>query len=303
MPPRLITELTEAIRTSIPTDTGIIGSVIQVLYNPATSATELAQVFECDPPLTAKLLKAANSAFYGTSTSINSLRRAVVTLGFDTIKELVATVTMSQFFIESDNKGGLDRRGLWIHSVAVARTAQFISTHYGSGRPDVAYTVGLLHDIGKIVLTILFPVQYDRVVALAAEKGCRIILAERRVLNADHCIVGRVLCEAWNLPGDIKNAVSFHNDPLDSSGDDYQLIRLIHLSDIMARIAGIGNPGDAVVPTPSPAALSLLGPTPEKIQANYEEVLADLEAAKSEIEGFFSNPGNAPESPPASPQG
>ena len=295
MPPRFMNELTEAIKTGLPTDTTIIGVVIKTIYNQKSSANDLAQVIERDPPLTAKILKAANSAFYGSATTINSLRLAVVILGFETIKELVTAVTMSQFFFGSNLKSGINRRGLWIHSVAVAKAAHIISTRLGIGRPDVVYTAGLLHDIGKIVLTILFPEHYDRVVSLAISKNCRIILAEQRLLNTNHCMVGKVLCELWNLPEDITNTVFSHNDLLDATGEDYQLIRIIHLSDIIARVAGIGDPGDKIVPVPSRAALSLLGSSQERIQMNYQAVLSELEAARPDIEGFFSELHHSPE--------
>ncbi len=290
MPPRFIEELKESIQTSIPTDSAIIGKVIQTIYAPDTSANDLAQIIERDPPLTAKILKAANSAYYGASTSINSLRRAVVVLGFDTIKELISAVSVSNFFFETGPKAtGIDRKGLWVHSVAVAKAAQIISNRVGVGRPDVAYTVGLLHDIGKIVLTILFPEYYKRVVSMAASKRCRIILAEQRLLNTDHAMVGKVLCELWNLPEDVTNAVFSHHDPSENSGDDFKLIRLIHLSDILARTLSFGDPGDQVVPEPSRSSLSLLGLSQDRITMNFQACLAELERSRSEIDGFFSD--------------
>jgi len=287
MPPRFISELKDLIQTGIPTDSTIIGKVVQTIYSPKTSANDLAQVIECDPPLTAKILKAANSAYYGQTSTINSLRRAVVTLGFDTIKELVATVTVSQFFFCGERKSGLDRKGLWMHSIATAKAAQLICNRTMIGRPDVVYTAGLLHDIGKIVLALLFPDHYDRVVSFAASRKCRIILAEQKLLNTDHCMVGKVVCELWNLPEDLGNAIFFHNDPRDSSGSDTQLVRLIHLSDVLVRAARIGDPGDQVIPEPSPGSLSVLGPTRDKIQSAYSAILADLVALKPDIESFF----------------
>ncbi len=295
MPPRFITELKELIQSSIPTDSAMIGQVIKTIYSPTSSANDLARVIENDPPLTAKILKAANSTFYGQSATVNSLRRAVVTLGFETIKELVTAVAMSEFFMTPDQKSGLNRRGLWIHSVAVAKTAQLISNRMGIGRPDVAYTAGLLHDIGKIVLSTLFPEYYSRVASMAAAKKCRIILAEQRLLNTDHCMVGKVICEIWNLPDDISNAVFYHNDPLTHSGNDAQIIRVTHLSDILARTAKIGDPGDNAVPDVSRSCLSVLGNSQDRIQSNYAAVLASLSALRPEIEGFFSSLSENPE--------
>ncbi len=290
MPPRFIEELKESIQTSIPTDSAIIGKVIQTIYAPDTSANDLAQIIERDPPLTAKILKAANSAYYGASTSINSLRRAVVVLGFDTIKELISAVSVSNFFFETGPKAtGIDRKGLWVHSVAVAKAAQIISNRcrrraarcgvyrrssprYWENRPH--------HPFSRVLQTRGFH---------GGSKRCRIILAEQRLLNTDHAMVGKVLCELWNLPEDVTNAVFSHHDPSENSGDDFKLIRLIHLSDILARTLSFGDPGDQVVPEPSRSSLSLLGLSQDRITMNFQACLAELERSRSEIDGFFSD--------------
>jgi putative nucleotidyltransferase with HDIG domain len=289
MPPRFIIELQELLQSSLPTDSNIVGNVVRIIYNQKSSANDLAEVILRDPPLTAKILKAANSAFYGSAISIRTLRRAVVTLGFETIKELVTAVTMSQFFFGSKQSGELDRLGLWVHSIGTAKAAQLICTRMGIGRPDVVYTVGLLHDIGKIVLALLFPEHYQKVINLAKETNCRISLAEQKILNTNHCMVGKVLCEIWSLPEDISNAVFFHNNPLDRSGQDSSLVNIIYLADIIARTARIGNPGDNVVPEPSRNSLKILGPTHDKISENFNTIVKDLLELKPEIDGFFSN--------------
>lgn len=289
MPPRFIIELKELLQSSLPTDSSIVGNVVRTIYDSKSSANDLAEIILRDPPLTAKILKAANSAFYGAAITINSIRRAVVTLGFETIKELVTAVTMSQFFFGHKQSSELDRLGLWVHSIGTAKAAQLICTRMKIGRPDVVYTLGLLHDIGKIVLALLFPEHYQKVINLAIGKNCRIILAEQKILNTNHCMVGKVLCEIWSLPEDISNAVFFHNDPIDHYGGDSSLINIIHLADIIARTARIGNPGDSVIPEPSKAALKILGMTQDKIHENFNSIVSDLLELKPEIDGFFSN--------------
>jgi len=266
-----------------------VGNVVRTIYDSKSSANDLAEIILRDPPLTAKILKAANSAFYGAATTINSIRRAVVTLGFETIKELVTAVTLSQFFFGHKQSSELDRLGLWVHSIGTAKAAQLICTRMNIGRTDVVYTVGLLHDIGKIVLALLFPEHYQKVINLVIGKNCRIILAEQKILNTNHCMVGKVLCEIWSLPEDISNAVFFHNDPMDHFGGDSSLISIIHLANIIARTARIGNPGDSVIPEPSKAALKILGTTQDKIHENFNSIVNDLLELKPEIEGFFSN--------------
>lgn len=282
-----IENVKRSISSSLPTASSIVGEVIKTIYDPSTNARDLAAIIEHDPPLTAKVLKVANSAYFGTTTEINSLTRAIVVLGFDTIKELVVTITVVQGLFSPGLDCGINRVGLWQHSVGTAKAAQLISNQTRIGSSNIAYTVGLLHDIGKILLALSFPDHYREVIKLAQLKQCRIILAERKLLNTDHCMIGKLICDIWGLPENISSAIFFHHDLKQSPKRSLKITQIIHLGNIFCRRAQIGDPGDEVVPDPSQAALALLGDNPDKIKDNYAKFYKDFMATKDDIIGFF----------------
>ena len=283
-----IEEVKNTVSSTLPTSSGIVGEVIKIIYDQSSSAADLSEIIERDPPLTADIIKVANSAYYGASKKINSIKRSVVTLGFDTIKELVTTVTTVRYLFSSKIASEIDRSGLWLHSVGVAKAAQLISLKLNLERPDVVYTVGLLHDIGKILLALSFPEHYNSVVKLAAEKKCRIILAEHKLLNTDHCMIGKILCDIWGLPQEISSSIFYHHEPLINNESSQLLTRLVNLGDYMCRKAGIGNPGDETVSEPSSAVLHTLGNKPDKINETFNAIYNEFLKSREEIEGFYS---------------
>ena len=287
MPPNFITELKNNIESSIPTSSTIVGEVIKTVYDKKSNANDLAKIIERDPPLTASILKIANSAYYGAGSTISSIKRGVVILGFDTIKELVLNASVVHYFFNMENTG-VDLPGLWIHSVGTAKAAQLISTQYGVERSEVIYTVGLLHDLGKILLAVTFPDHYKRVVELAKEKKCRLILAEQRILNTDHCMIGKIICDIWALPEDISAAIFFHHDPMLTPQGSQMIARIISIGDYMCRNAKIGNPGDDTITKPSAAVMSVFGNTPERVTERFNSTYQDFLKLRPEIEGFFT---------------
>ncbi|MCD6307931.1 MAG: HDOD domain-containing protein, partial [Candidatus Latescibacteria bacterium] len=248
---KFIDDIRRQVESSIPTSSGIVSKVIKIIYDKSSGASDIAEILKHDPPLSAKVLKVANSAYYGSSSTITSLQRAVVALGFNTIKEVVTTVSMAHYFSQSENGDGIDRRGLWLHSVGTAKAAQFIAEGTGSERPDVAYLVGLLHDIGKILLVLTFPSHYSRVIGYALENKIRILFAERKILNIDHTMIGKLLCDMWSLPDEISTAILYHHDPMEVPKGSQRLARITEFADFMCRKAQIGFPGDAVTVKPS----------------------------------------------------
>jgi HD-like signal output (HDOD) protein len=287
-----IEEVKRTITTSLPTSSVIVGEIVNTIYNKRSSAADLSAIIERDPPLSAEILKTANSAYYGLSNRVTSLTRAVVCLGFDVIREIVITVSVVQNMFVLNPESPIDRMGLWQHSVGTAKAAQLIAGRVGGVPQDFAYTVGLLHDLGKILLSLCYPEHYARVIELATEKKCRGILAERKILNTDHCMIGKVLCEIWNLPEELATGIFFHHDLMDSPRGSHNISRLIHLADCYTRKAQIGNPGDNLIPDPSPVALSLLGTTPEHVQTMNAKLYKEFFRCKDDIMGFYSSLGS-----------
>jgi HD-like signal output (HDOD) protein len=282
-----IEDLKRSVSGGIPTSSYIVGEVIKTIYDESSSAADLAEIIERDPPLTAKILKVANSAYYGATKRITSLQRAVVILGFGTIKELVTTIAIVHSFFHQDSTSGIDRAGLWLHSVGTAKASQLIAARTGTPRADIGYTIGLLHDIGKIVLALSFPDLYSNVLDYSIKKDIKIIEAERKVLNIDHCMIGSILCSIWDLPDELSNPILYHHNPgaVDESGCN--LCKIVHIGDQMCRKAGIGNPGDHFKPDPDREALSVFGESNQEKVLKYQAIYREFIDTKEDIEAFF----------------
>ena len=195
---------------------------------------------------------------------------------------------MVNAFFLSKTDSGVDRAGLWLHSVGTARAAQLITSQLRMERPDVAYTIGLLHDIGKIILALSFPEMYGKIINYAKEERLRIIQAEQKLLNTDHCMIGKILCDLWDLSEELSSAILYHHTPLELADKDNLLACIIHIGDQMCRKAHIGNPGDDLHPELPNDLLNVFGTSIKESMNNYNAVYKELLQNKQDIEGFFA---------------
>ena len=113
-------------------------------------------------------------------------------------------------------------------------------------------------------------------------------MAERKILNTDHCMIGKILCDMWNIPDHISSAIFYHRDIMDSPRTTQKITQMVHLADHFCRKALIGNPSDDIIPDPPDAALSLLAITPKRIKTNYDKILAELMEEREDILNYYA---------------
>ncbi len=171
------------------------------------SMTTLVDKIGHDPALVARLLRIANSSFYGMSREIASLREAIVVLGFNRVRELLISICFSQALTAHHNP--FDYKGFWHHSMAVADCSRQLASLIGIN-PDIAFTAGLLHDIGQLVIVFLFPVFIATDTALHAEIPINMTENERQFLCSDHAEIGGKAALYWNFPVAIQEAIEQH---------------------------------------------------------------------------------------------
>jgi putative nucleotidyltransferase with HDIG domain len=190
-----------------------------------------------DPPLSATMLRLANSVMYGGDQEVRDLRSAVLRLGFDALLNLGRTAGVIRTLRGSQHLNAVQ---LWQHSVAVGLVAKGIcrmirQNHVG----EQAFMAGLLHDIGKIALDLCFPEDYAPVVQ-AIQNGKHTVEAERELIGITHAEVGAELALQWNFPESLREAIQWHHDPQPG----HFLSSLIHLSDLMIRTRIPNGPAD-----------------------------------------------------------
>lgn len=223
----------------------VMTRIMDLVRDPEADALDLAQEISRDPALTMKLLRLVNSAAYGLHRRIMTVPDAVVVLGFAEVERLALSITVIDCL-------GLDResvrltRQLWRHSLACSVACSVFELRYVTLMPNLrgAHVAGLLHDIGKAVLTQHFSDTYEGALQLAEAGACGICEAEQEVLDGyTHADVGRWIAERWDLPHPLAEAIGGHHEP-DIDAIDEPLAHVTHIVDALCNTFGIhSGPG------------------------------------------------------------
>lgn len=264
---------------NLPTLPVVYTEVDQLCKNPDVSADELSQVIETDPSISLKLLSLANSAFFGFSRQIKSIRDAVSLLGNQTVQNTILNIAVFEATKDLKDTAGLDKSAFWVHSSAVGSTARYIADALKLDRPE-SYTAGIIHDMGKIIMDALYTDFYTEVLLRVEKENVSLLKAEEDIIGIDHGEIGKELCESWQLPQELIQAVAYHHRP-SSAEKDSQIASLVNIGDAIARKLGVGSGGDATVPEPHPAALKKLDLTPEQLQEWEEGIKEAVDRDKS----------------------
>lgn len=252
--------------------------VIELTKNPATSVKELETVIGKDPALTAGILRQANSAYYGYARRISSLREAIVLLGFQVTQELAMSAAISPVLRTHLTGYKIDQEGLWKHSLLTAmaakRVCQYCKLPYG----DAAFTAGLLHDIGKLVISIYVQEVGSFLLQKANNTSLSFVELEEKVIGFDHARVGGFLARSWDLPEELVAAISFHHS-LSNAQNHQELSSIIHVANGLSSLLGIVGGVDSSFNPIRQKALDLL---------SLKE--SDLEPLKDDLNKILVDP-------------
>jgi putative nucleotidyltransferase with HDIG domain len=196
-------------RKSLPTIPPVLTGIIALIDDDRAGAKKLVELIERDQALTARLLRLANSAFFGQARKVSTIPRAVLLLGFSTVRNLALGVKVWDTLGTGVSRKELE--ALWTHAVQVAAAARVLARQQRQVNPDEAFTTGLLHDVGQLVLALRFKELYWETAQKATSTEHRVGL-EQSTLGVDHAEVGSWLLEAWNLPAIMVEAVRRHHD-------------------------------------------------------------------------------------------
>lgn len=224
---------------NLPSLPAIVTKLIQVVNSPDSSAEDAAKLIQQDPALTSKMIRLANSAFYGIPRSISSVASAVVILGFNTIRSLVLSASVMKMF-SGTQAGGIDKDKFWKHSIVCALAAKIIVRHFMNIRmmdPESAFCAGILHDIGKLIFNEFVHDGYKEACEYASKKNVSMLDAEKLILGIDHAEIGRIIADKWALPLDLEFSLVYHHNP---AGADKltELVATVHVADQLAHKMG-----------------------------------------------------------------
>ncbi len=217
-----LTELLDQVESLAPLP-AVASRVMQVVEEDRFSAYDLAAVIATDTALTAKILRLANSAFYGYPRRIATVRDGVVLIGFRAVRSTAVAAAIVEMFPPSGH-GPFQVDLFWGHSVACGLVAEIMARETGYARPDQAFTAGILHDIGRLLLSQYQPDGFGQALYRALQDGAPLEEAERIQFGFDHSLLGARLAERWNFPGELCQAIQHHHDlahAMDRSGLTY----------------------------------------------------------------------------------
>ena len=215
---------------SLPSLPSLYQEVIEEANSENGSLQRIGQIISQDAGMSAKLLQLVSSAFFGLPAKVSSIVRAVNLLGIETIKTLVLSV---KIFSEFDRPGLPPISTLWDHSLATGMIARSIATQEDLEQSliDEAFTAGLLHDTGKLILLDKLPDKYAEVLEACEATGSPVWEAEKKVLGTTHAQIGAYLMGLWGLSGSLVEAIAFHHRPGECTNSGFTTLTAVHLAD------------------------------------------------------------------------
>lgn len=247
----------------------IVEQVFSKMNDPSSSIKEVAEIIIKDQSITAKILKLVNSAYYGFPKRIGTISHAISILGFETVRGLILGISI----VDAFNIQEFDLVSFWQHSIRTAFISSFLAKKFHYPREDEAFTIGLIHDMGKLAFMLKRPLIYKKILQ-EMNRFDEIVILERKHLKMDHGYAGAQLAKLWNFPLPYIEAISQHH--LKGNVDIGSLRFICYLSNLLVH-ADEHDQEDI-----------LDMPMLERIQLDAREILEFLNAAKPDISEFLN---------------
>jgi putative nucleotidyltransferase with HDIG domain len=220
--------------TDLPSPPFVIARVLSVGREDEQSVESLAAAIEVDQAFSVKVLRVANSAFYGQTQRVYTVRDAILLIGYEAVTSLaIAAAAVNGVWVESEL---FDRKRFWIHSLSCGLFAEVIARRQKHPKPDAVFTLGVLHDIGRVIMIQTQPELYRRAIEVSRAQKQYLWKSEEAVFGFQHADVGARLARKWNLPEGYAEAIQYHHG-CDSDGPELRLARIVALADALSHNA------------------------------------------------------------------
>jgi putative nucleotidyltransferase with HDIG domain len=253
--------------------------LIGAVNDPASTLEQIVDIIRYDQTVTTRLLRMCNSAYASLARPITSIDEAVRYVGTAELLRLVMAAHTQTLLAPAQSGYGLRPGALWSHSVGVALGCQAVADRLGVQEKGVLFTVGLLHDIGKIILNEHVGVEYGRITHLVNQESVSFAEAEQRVLGVTHTEIGELVARRWELPDPIPRCVRYHHEPSAPPSPDV-LIDAVHVADAACLVFGIGGGDDSQMYRVDQAVLERNGLKTNDIEKLGATVVHELKSVK-----------------------
>ncbi|MBU8870377.1 MAG: HDOD domain-containing protein [Gemmatimonadales bacterium] len=262
----------------IPTLPLIYQELFRMMQDPEVSVPKIAEIIAQDQALTAKILHLVNSAFYGFNKQIKTISRAVVILGFKAVRSAALAISVFDFFNDEDSTEELNMAKFWKHSIAVATISKVLADRIPVKQAEEAFTIGLLHDVGKLIEKHYFPQDFEELCRAAQEQQMSWIEGEGALFQVNHAIIGKAVFRMWDFPPTVVEAVQLHHSSV-TTAKYPQLVALVQVANFVSYQLEYGAPGAFPPRECPPEALKLLNLQLEQVEDFHDQIQQEMESS------------------------
>lgn len=264
---------------TLPTIPKVLQKLLKIIEDPKASINDIGSFVTSDAVLTSRVLKVVNSPVYGFPGRISSVSQALILLGLNVVRGMLLGVSVFEVM-------EMAMMGLWEHSMGCAVTARIIAKKKGLNEPEEVSIAALLHDIGKVALSLKFHEDYKKILSGAERDSMFIYEAEKKFFSINHADAGAWIAQRWNFPKSLVEVIEYHHKPHLSKNVPLQAA-IVHFSDILIRSKGFGFAGDIFVPAVNPAAWKIL----DFSDADIKDLLTEIEDSLEQSEDTLFKEG------------
>lgn len=262
---------------NLPTLPTVAARLLELVGDAEFDENALAAIISEDPVLAARLLRMCHAT---SGQPVTGIRAAIRSLGYEQVRDISLEASMVHVFSAARPVGGFDLQRFWDHCTAVGVVARMLALKLFPEMASEAFTAGLLHDIGKVILLQYLDSDFAQALAQSRSRGMELWESEREVLGVDHGQIGAWLAEHWRLPRSLQEVMQYHHD-LGRAQINRDLVALVTFADLLCRILKAGDGGNCAAPVFSPALATHMAawglpPRQESLQPLLLEIMAEL---------------------------
>ncbi|MEM9445907.1 MAG: HDOD domain-containing protein [Verrucomicrobiota bacterium] len=231
----------ETLASYLPAIPGVVVSLQDKFEDPDCSYQEIDHIVSKDPTLTLRILKLANSPTYGLSKKVESISEALMLIGMAEVKDAIVGTAIAKAFDSSEQA-----KVFWKHSIACGVCARYLANCVNPSRADGLFMAGLIHDIGRLIMSKAFVDGYKKANQLCESKKIPIAQAEQEVFRFDHTSLAEAILKQWRIPSKLITIVRYHHSPQLAPKSKIET-NLLHLADTLADILDLGSSGEPML--------------------------------------------------------
>ncbi len=249
----------------------------EAVNRPASSMRDIAAIISEDMGLSARMLRLANSAFYGYPRQIDTIAEALTIIGIREMRDLTLATNIMGIF-KNVPEQLITMTSFWQHNVACGVAARVLATHRRESNVEKFFVGGVLHDIGRLMLCQHAPEEMTSILIHGEIADEELVKVEKKILGIDHAALGGALMDRWDLPDSLQEMVEYHHRPT-AAGRFPESAAIIHLADLITHVMQLGASGNNFIPKLDETAWEILKFTPNVFPLVFDQVKAQYASA------------------------